>query len=137
MTQSDAGMLAIDRETVDVLQVVDSAAAEHDAAAKAKGHDFVTDLEASAGRIEGDAKKLREAVSAMLANAIATTGDGGRILLHASGEPDLAVIVVSDDGPGNAVELPDVRATVEAHGGTYTHMAEPGVGTAIKIELPR
>jgi signal transduction histidine kinase len=137
MTQSDAGMLAIDRETVNVLQLVDSAAAEHDAAAKAKGHAFVSDLEASAGRIEGDAKKLRQAVSAMLANAIATTGDGGRILLHASGEPDRAVIVVSDDGPGNAVELPDVRATVEAHGGTYIHMAEPGVGTAIKIELPR
>ena len=137
MTQSDAGLLAIDRETVDIIQIVDSAAAEHDAAAKSKGHDFVTDLQASAGRIEGDGKRLREAVSEMLSNAIATTGDGGRILLHASGAPDQAVIVVSDDGPGNAIELPLVRQTVEAHGGTYTHLAEPGVGTAIKIELPR
>ena len=137
MTQSDAGIEAINRETVDILQVVDSAAAEHDAAAKAKGQDFVTDLEASAGRIEGDAKKLREAVSAMIAHAIATTGEGGRILLHASGAPDHVVIVVSDDGPGTAVELADVRATAEAHGGTYTHLTEPGLGTAIKIELPR
>jgi signal transduction histidine kinase len=137
MTQSDAGMLAVDRETVDILQIVDGAAAELDAAAKLKGHDFVTDLQASAGRIEGDAKRLRAAVSEMLANAIATTGDGGRILLHASGAPDHAIIVVSDDGPGNAIELPDVKQTVEAHGGVYTHLAEPGAGTAIKIELPR
>ena len=137
MTQSDAGLLAVDRETVDILQIVDSVAADHDAAAKAKHHDFVTDLEASAGRVEGDAKRLREAVGAMLANAIATTPDGGRILLHASGTPGGAMIVVSDNGPGNAIELADVRQTVEAHGGSYTHLAEPGQGSAIKIELPR
>lgn len=137
MTQSDAGLLAVDRETVDILQVVDSVAADHDAAARGKGLEFVTDLQAAAGRVEGDARRLREAVSAMIDNAIATTNRGGRILVHASGTAGGAMIVVSDNGPGNAIELPQVRRTVEAHGGVYVHIAEPGQGTAIKIELPR
>lgn len=137
MTQTDAGLQAVNRETVDVVQVVDSAAAEQDAAARAKGHEFVTDLQASAGRIEGDAMRLRAAVNAMLTYAIETTGEGGRILLHASGAPDHVVIVVSDDGPGNPIELAEVRKVAEAHGGSYTHLCEPGQGSAVKIMLPR
>ena len=137
MTQADAGLLAVDRETVDVLQIVDAAAREYDAAARAKGHDFATDLQPSAGRIEGDARKLRQAIGAMLACAIGQTADGGRILLHASGSSDGAMIVVSDNGAGNPIELTDVKQIVKAHGGVYTHLAEPGQGTAITIELPR
>ena len=94
--------------------------------------------EASVGRVEGDPKRLRAAIAALLNAAIATTQTEGRILLHASGTPDGAMIVVSDNGPGTTVEdMHDVRQIVEAHGGTYTRMAEAGQGTATKIELPR
>ena len=137
-TQDQAGIEGVNRETVDLIQILDAVALDHDAAARAKGQEFVTDFEANVGRVEGDAKRLRAAVSALLAAAIDNTADGGRVLLHASGGPHEAMIVVSDNGPGDdSDDVGDVRQTVEAHGGTFTRMAEAGQGTASKIELPR
>ena len=136
-TQDQAGLVGVNRETVDLLQILDSVAAELDAAAKAKNQDFVTDFQTGVGRVEGDAKRLRAAISALLSSAIATTQPEGRILLHASGTPDGVLIVVSDNGPGVTDAAADVRTTVEAHGGRLTRIAEAGQGTATKIELPR
>ena len=77
-------------------------------------------------------------IASLLSAAIGSTQEGGRILLHASGTPESALIVVSDNGPGiDADEAREVRLTVEAHGGVFTQMAEAGQGTATKIELPR
>jgi signal transduction histidine kinase len=137
-TQNQAGLVGVDRETVDLLQVLDAVATQFDATAFEKKLDFVTDFEAAVGRVEGDAKRLRAAVVTVLESAIATTPPGGRILLHASGTPGGAMIVVSDNGPGTAdVDMREVRQIVEAHGGVFTRLAEAGQGTATKIELPR
>ena len=137
-TQDAAGLVGVDRETVDLIQILDSIAAEYDAAAKAKTQEFVTDFEAGVGRVEGDAKRLRQAIGSLLETAIAQTPVDGRILLHASGTPLGAIIVVSDNSPGDvSADARDVRVIVEAHGGTFTRMAEAGQGTATKIELPR
>ncbi len=137
-TQDEAGLVGVNRETVDLMQIIDSVAAEHDGAAKARNQEFVTDFKAGVGRVEGDAKRLRAVIGALLETAIATTQVEGRILLHVGGTPDAALIVVSDNGPGDDAEGPaDIRQTVEAHGGTLTRIAEKGQGTATKIELPR
>ena len=137
-TQDQAGLVGVNRETVDLVQILDRIAADHDAAAKAKGQELVTDFEAGVGRVEGDAKRIRAAIASLLSAAIDSTQEGGRILLHASGTPESALIVVSDNGPGiDADEAREVRLTVEAHGGVFTQMAEVGQGTATKIELPR
>ena len=137
-TQDQAGLVGVNRETVDLVQILDRVAADHDAAAKAKGQELVTDFEAGVGRVEGDAKRIRAAIASLLSAAIGSTQEGGRILLHASGTPESALIVVSDNGPGiDADEAREVRLTVEAHGGVLTQMAEVGQGTATKIELPR
>jgi signal transduction histidine kinase len=137
-TQDAAGLVGVDRETVDLLQILDSVAAEHDVTASDKKQEFVTDFEAGVGRVEGDAKRLRSAIATLLDAAITTTQPEGRILLHASGTPTGAMIVVSDNGPGTTeVDMGEVREVVEAHGGTFTRLAEAGQGTMIKIELPR
>ncbi len=136
-TQDRVGVIGVDRETVDLLPILEAVAAAQDANARTKEQAFVTDFEVGIGRVEGDAKRIRSAIDAALASAITSTPVGGRILLHASGTNDGAMIVVSDDGPGVGIEDSAVRETVEAHGGIYTRIAEPGQGTAIKIELPR
>jgi signal transduction histidine kinase len=137
-TQDQAGLVGVNRETVDLLQILDTVAAEFDSMALSRNQAFVTDFEAGVGRVEGDAKRLRAAISSLLEAAITTTQIEGRILLHASGTPDGAMIVVSDNGPGDAPDdMNDVRQIVEAHGGTFTRMTEAGQGTAAKIELPR
>jgi signal transduction histidine kinase len=145
LTQQEAGIEPMERETVALTQVLDAIAAEHDGAAKAKKQDFATDLRPQAGRVEGDAKKLREAIAALVDNAIKYTPPKGRILLHASDGPTGALIVVSDNGPGmdEAVHgvadggIARARRIVEAHGGRFTLISEAGQGTAVQIELPR
>ena len=137
-TQDQVGLGSVDRETVDLVQVLDAIAADYDGAAIAKHQTLATDFSSRVGRVEGDAKRLRIAVSVLVESAIRDTQEGGRILLHADGSPTGAVVVVSDDGPGVASsDLSPVGETIEAHGGTLTRFAEAGQGTVVKIELPR
>ena len=137
-TQDRVGIAGVDRETVDLVQILDAVAADHDAASVAKGQQLVTNFEMGLGRVEGDARQLRSAVSALLGAAIEHTQAGGRVLLHASGTPQGATIVVSDDGPGKAGDaLDEVRQVVAAHRGSFTRLAEAGQGTVSTIELPR
>lgn len=151
LTQSDAGLAAVDRETVDLLQLLDGAVAQAEGDAAAKSIDLATDLRVSVGRVEGDAARLRGAIDRLLVNAIRETPEKGRVLLHASGTPEGALIVVSDNGrgldekarkaalsaKGGAPALVAARGDVEAHGGALTLMSEPGQGSAVRIDLPR
>jgi signal transduction histidine kinase len=140
MTQSDAQLGAVDRETVDLVQLLDAVAVEHEGAVGGRNQELVRDLAADTGRVGGDAKSLREAIGLMLEGAIADTPVGGRILLHASGNVDGALLVVSDNGAGSGADhamLTRVRALVGPMGGTVTAMAEPGEGTAVQIMLTR
>jgi signal transduction histidine kinase len=141
LTQSEAGLAAVDRETVDVLQMLDRAVAASEEAALAKQIDLATDLHVSVGRVEGDARRLCDAVEKLLASAIADTPANGRVLLHASGTTEGALLVVSDNGPGKAAKggatVVAARETVKAHGGALSVMAEAGQGTLVRIDLPR
>lgn len=124
--------------------------------------DFVAELAPSLGKIDGDGPRLQQVIENLLRHAIATTPEGGRVLLHGDGTKKRARLVVSDDGPGldaDAVEsafdrfarpgltatgepalglgLPLAKRIVEAHGGTIALLSEPGEGTMIVVELPR
>jgi signal transduction histidine kinase len=124
--------------------------------------DFAVEIVPSAGFVRGDARQLQAVIENLLRHAVATTPEGGRILLHADGEAARARVVVSDDGPGLdataaaaafdhfarpglsatgeptlGLGLPRAKQLVEAHGGTITLISEPGEGTLITVELPR
>jgi signal transduction histidine kinase len=151
LTQNQAGLAAVDRETIDLLQIVDLTIAAHEDAAQAKHIDFASDLHVSVGRVEGDSRRLRSALNTLVESALSHTQERGRILLHANGDADHALIVVSDNGPG--MDAPALRAAfgtaaeptplgiarqaIEADGGTLTLISEPGQGTAAKIVLIR
>ena len=140
LTQAEAGLDAVDRETIDLLQLLDTVVANSEAAAAGRDIDFVTDLQPSTGRVEGDARRLRSAIEALIDEAIAHTPVGGRVLLHASGRTEAALVVVSDNGSGAepaTTTITDVRQTIAAHGGAVTAMREAGQGSAVRIDLPR
>jgi signal transduction histidine kinase len=164
LTQGDAGGLPMDRKSLDLAEMATRASGACAGLIHAKGIEFVTDIHANAGVIMGDAKRLRQALDHLLRNALTYTPKKGRVLLHASGDKDGATLVVSDNGPGMdeaeqataldrfsrvradpgrsgeaslGLGLPLARQFVELHGGTLTLMSEQGVGTAVKIELPR
>ena len=139
---TQAELPAIERETVDLLQIVDNAVASSEDAARAKRIDLATDLHASAGRIEGDRNGLRAAIDLLIAAALADTPEEGRVLIHASGRPEGATLVVSDNGPGTIPEGGDsgidaARGIVEGHGGRLTVMREDLAGTTVQVDLQR
>ena len=104
----------------------------------------------------GDEKRLKNAVSHLLDNAIAYTPEGGRVLLHASGDDNAALIAVSDNGPGFQKELLGrifepyvtskpkgtglglaiVKKIVEEHGGRIEADNRPEGGARVRVMLP-
>jgi signal transduction histidine kinase len=160
LTQSDSGSLLLADEKVDLADLCREAAAEFGDTAAAKGIDFAVEVKRGLGSVGGDRKRLRQSLDNILRNAFAYTPDGGRVLLHAAGDKEEAVIAVSDNGPGIApaeqarvfdrfnrtagggggalgLGLPLARQFVEAHGGKVELVSEPGEGTTVILRLPR
>ncbi|WP_298853573.1 PAS domain-containing sensor histidine kinase [uncultured Sphingomonas sp.] len=162
LTQSEAGALPMERRMIDLKRLAEEAAAGIRYAANEKSIELVVNIEAGLGSIQGDSRRLRQALDNLLKNAVGYTPAGGRVLLHGDGERHKARLVVSDDGPGmdekeqarafdrfsragergdtlqsRGLGLPLARQFVEAHGGTLTLISEPGQGTAVSLDLPR
>lgn len=162
LTHSAAGGLPIERHPVDLGRLAADAAEGMRAAAAEKAIDFELRVEPSLGGVQGDARRLRQALDNLLRNAIRYTPERGRVLLYGDGVAAAARLVVSDDGPGMdagqqarafdrfsrvgdareestslGLGLPLARQFVEAHGGTIDLVSEPGQGTAVTIRLPR
>ena len=152
----------IERIDVDLAATARAAAETIRPAAKRRKLDFAVELARSTGRVRGDPKRLKEVVEHLLRHAVASTPEGGRILLHADGSATGARIVVSDNGFGMDAEsiarafdrfgepgmqptgeralglgLPLARQFVEAHGGRIELVSQPGEGTLVTVELPR
>jgi signal transduction histidine kinase len=166
LTQEGASAVPMDRAPVDLSTLARASAANFEARAKTKSIDFAVDIQASAGIVEGDHRRLEQVLSHLLDNALRYRPAGGRVLLHASGNARRALLVVSDNGLGMdmaeqtraldrfsqaaalrpsgdkdgarlGLGLPLARQFVEAHGGTLTLVSEPEQVTAVSVELPR
>jgi signal transduction histidine kinase len=110
----------------------------------------------------GDAKRLSQALNHLVVNAIKFTAPGGEISVNstADGEPEL---IITDTGvgipaadlphvfdrffrsaaadsmaaPGPGLGLAIVRSIIDAHHGSIHVQSEPGIGTTIRVTLPR
>lgn len=165
LSQSEAGMLPLAQEEIEVLPFVTRLVEERADRIAAGGISVDLRGDRGAGSITGDRRRLGRALGHLIDNAIAAVPQGGRILIELSRRKarnrDLARIVISDNGPGldpaalaraldgvkltadgkaserrKGLGLPLARQLIEAHGGSFELLSEPGQGTAAIVELP-
>ena len=126
------------------------------------GHDVRSDLTRRLPRVKADPRRVRQALSNLVSNAIKFSPNGGSITLGARRQGPEVVLSVSDEGIGIAREslpklfskfyrieseetrsvggtglgLAIVRSIVEAHGGRVWVESEPGEGSTFFFTLP-
>jgi signal transduction histidine kinase len=153
------GAPQLEREAVDLAEVVTEAADEFRATAESRH----LQLEAAAPAglsVQGDRVALRQALTNLLDNACRIAPEGSRIRVAAGEESGWAWMAVEDQGPGLADEeqelvfhrfwrkstddapagsglgLSIVRQVAEGHGGQVRLASEPGKGATFSIWVP-
>lgn len=109
-TQSEAGALPVARKPLEIADLIKSVEATASAAALKAGASLVIDVKPNAGSIQGDVARLKQAMDAIVDNALTHGGSGLRILIHASGDRNGVTLVVSDNGPGMDVQAQTWRS---------------------------
>jgi len=163
LTTADTRGIALERERVDIAGLCRAALETARPRAAEKSQKLEAEVSSAAGFVFGDARRLRESVEHVLANAVAYTDRKGRIVLTAEGDADRAIIRIADNGSGIAPEdlprvfdrfdrvveagvrgeaalglgLPLTRQFVEAHGGTVEIQSKKGKGTTVTLTIPR
>jgi signal transduction histidine kinase len=163
LTQGDTRGVPLDRDRVDLAGMCRSAPEKLQPRIAEKGQQLIGNITEDVGIVVGDARRLRESIDNVLANANAYTDKGGRIALKAWGDEGKAVIQISDNGAGIAKKdlpvvfnrfdrvredgvrgeaalglgLPLTRQFIEAHGGRVELVSARGKGTTVTLTIPR
>jgi nitrogen fixation/metabolism regulation signal transduction histidine kinase len=107
-------------------------------------------------RARGDAAKLKTALRNIVANAVEAISHKGEVAVTVGRDGPNLRVVIKDTGPGMSREtierifdpyfstkdsgtglgLPIAKKIIEEHGGTIQVASEPGVGTAVTVEIP-
>ncbi|AQA02837.1 two-component sensor histidine kinase [Mycobacterium sp. MS1601] len=149
----------LEREQVDLSQLAVDAVS--DAHIAGPDHQWNLDLPDEPVMVTGDAARLQQVLTNLLANARTHTGPGTTVTLSLTADPDGAVLSVADDGPGIPTDLQSevferfargdssrsrkggstglglaiVAAVVKAHGGHIELSSRPG-STIVSVRLP-
>lgn len=163
VSRVSTGKLRVERQLVDMLEILNNAVGACSPLIKAKKQHFETHLPDGALIVNGDPARLTQILGNLLANAAKYTPAEGRIELSVTAQADVLKIRVSDNGIGISAEvlpfifdpyvqdehaigfngsglgigLTVVRELVEAHGGKVVGMSEgSGKGSEFVVTLP-
>jgi signal transduction histidine kinase len=139
-----AGKLQVEMRPIDVLPVVEDAAAALRPEAEAKGLALRTVLEPLSGLVLGDAARVQQIALNLIGNAIKFTPAGGQVEVTLHGRDSRVVLIVRDTGPGIEPQLlPHLfdrfrqGAAARGHGGLglglaiVHHLVEAHAGTVL------
>ena len=161
LARADSHPLELDRQPVDLADVVNEAAETARPAAAAKNISLVIAEEAPQG-VLADRPQLIRIVDNLVANAVKFTPEGGSVRVSARREGDTAVLEVTDTGlgiphaeqsdlfnrffrgtnaiekaiPGSGLGLAISQVIAEAHGGTIELESTAGIGSTFRLVLP-
>ncbi len=157
---AESGSLKLQREAVDVAELVSEVAQSFKPAADRAGVTILAQAQANLPTVEADPVRVREVIVNLIGNALRYTPQGGKIntMVGLDGAQRSRLrVAVSDTGRGIAPEmisqvferfvksrdsmgsglgLAIARQLVEAHGGDIAVESEVGKGTTIRFTLP-
>lgn len=165
LAQAEAKQLPLNREAIDIAELVETVSDTFHPSAEAKGVALRCKLDSDTPPVQVDAARLTQVLQNLLANALRHTPKGGSITVQLHPHSDTLRLSVTDTGEGIPPDhLPHVfdrfyradpartrdrggaglglaiaRALVEAHGGSIsvTSVGVPGQGSRFTIDLPR
>jgi two-component system sensor histidine kinase BaeS len=159
----DVGQFPLEREPVDVVDVLDSVGSAFATAAASREINLTIDHAPELPWVLGDETRLRQCVRNLIDNALRHSQSGGRVILRGRATGDAVTIEVIDTGEGITAEhlphiferffradqsrnrrsggsglgLAIVQQIVRAHGGEVTVASDgPGQGAIFAIRLP-
>ncbi len=165
LAQAEAGQLPIRREPVDITEVLADVQTSFSGQAEALNIALTVDFEGKPADliIEGDAGRLDQVLSNLVANSLRHTASGGAIELFAQQENGRVIIQVSDNGSGipetdlpfifdrfwrgdqartradgasGGLGLAIVKQLVEAHHGRVSVESKPDLATTFTLDFP-
>ncbi|HEX6639057.1 MAG TPA: HAMP domain-containing sensor histidine kinase [Steroidobacteraceae bacterium] len=155
---SDAGALTLQRETMDVKDLLKEVAESFEAEATRRSIDLQLEIPAGPVSMDVDAVRIKEVLANLLSNALSHTPAGGSIRLAVTSESDPVSISITDTGSGMSAEdvarmferfykgrdsrgaglgLAIARNLIRLHGGDIMATSALGKGTTVKFTLPR
>ena len=158
LSQADAGELKVTRRPMDPAAFLRNACATFEEQALKKGITLEADIPENIPPITVDETRMAQVVANLVSNALRHTPSKGKIVLGARDMPEGVLFTVRDSGSGiNPEDLPHIfdrfyradesgstglglaiaRALVAAHGGTLEAESTQGIGTTMRILLPR
>jgi signal transduction histidine kinase/PAS domain-containing protein len=153
----EAGYMVLETGPIDVSAMLHSVLAL--TRERARSRDLELDLRCSPeiGVVEGDERRLKQALFNLISNAVKFTPPGGAIRLEAARRDDALLLTVADTGvgipiadqarvfekfergvrqPGAGLGLSLVKSLIELHGGAVVIESASGQGTRITCRLP-
>lgn len=161
LARYDAGQESLERTTFDLAEQTQACVELVQPLARERG--LAIHCHLATAVVNGDADRLSQVITNLLANAIQYNRDRGEIHVATRVEDGLSVLTVRDTGQGiSPDDLPHVferfyradktrarssghyglglaicKSIVEAHGGTMEVASELGVGSVFTVRLPR
>jgi signal transduction histidine kinase len=152
--------MVVNREPVDINEVVEKVADVYRAAAGAKGVRLTTVPARTSAVLTADAQLLSRAIGNLVSNAIKYTDAGGVVEITTAFLPGRVTVSVRDNGcgiapaiqaslfqkysrvatsaaiEGSGLGLYIVRRVAEAHGGSVSIVSDAGQGSTFTLSLP-
>jgi signal transduction histidine kinase len=160
----ESGRFEPNADIVDVAKAIRLAVRQSGNAAQAGEVSVVPEVPEDLPRLRGDERRIIQALSQIVSNAVKFTEEGGCVQIQSGLTPEADLFIsVTDTGigipeaelervfepftqldgslsrryPGAGLGLFTARAVVTAHGGQLQLTSQPGVGTAARIVLPK